>query len=33
MSLDEDDRLRSEVEVERLLHLVRWRRRMPRGDV
>ena len=43
MSLDEDDRLRSVAEVERFLRSValgadyltgvRWRGRMPRGDV
>jgi hypothetical protein len=54
MSLDEDERLRSDAEAERFLrsvawelttyvrpsgtlrstvHLVRWPRRMPRGDV
>jgi hypothetical protein len=43
MSLDEDDRLRSEAEVERFLRsvalgadyltVVRWWRRMARGDV
>jgi hypothetical protein len=32
MSLDEEERLRS-AEVERVLHLVRSRMRMPRGDV
>jgi hypothetical protein len=33
MWLEEDDRLGSDAEVEGLLHLIRWRRRMPRGDV
>jgi hypothetical protein len=33
MSLDEEEQLRADAEVERLPHLVRSRMRMPRGDV